>query len=158
LECPICKDFTLGALRTLIQKYVRTGKLRIDTATWRRRRATGNVQDAAGRRAGRGQQNKGWYYIERLQPAGRREQRIRDEQYLRTLAEQRRAEPARLDGGAQRSGIHEHDHQRPHRPPTRPASPARRRSRSARPGPVQKPQYSSLTDPAGFEAADRQLI
>src|ERR1035441_9298838 len=30
LECPICKDFTLGALPTVIQKWVRPGKLQIE--------------------------------------------------------------------------------------------------------------------------------
>src|SRR6202035_477499 len=30
LECPICKQFTLGALPSLIQGYVRAGKLRIE--------------------------------------------------------------------------------------------------------------------------------
>src|ERR1017187_5687848 len=30
LECPICRDFTLGALQSLIPTYVRTGKLKIE--------------------------------------------------------------------------------------------------------------------------------
>ena len=50
LQCPICRDFTLGALPSIIQNYVRTGKLKIEylsleTAT----RRTGNLPDPAGR-------------------------------------------------------------------------------------------------------------
>ena len=30
LECPICREFTLGALPSIIQKWVRAGKLRIE--------------------------------------------------------------------------------------------------------------------------------
>ena len=30
LECPICKDFTLGALGPIIERWVRPGKLRIE--------------------------------------------------------------------------------------------------------------------------------
>jgi hypothetical protein len=30
LECPFCKEFTLGALPSVIQKYVRLGRLRIE--------------------------------------------------------------------------------------------------------------------------------
>ena len=30
LECPICKEFTLGALPSIIQKWVRTGKVKIE--------------------------------------------------------------------------------------------------------------------------------
>ena len=59
LECPICKEFTLGALPTLIQKYVRTGKLKIEyrnleTAT--REPETFKTQQSAALAAGK--QNK----------------------------------------------------------------------------------------------------
>src|SRR5215471_12944280 len=30
LQCPICKEFTLGALKPLIEKYVRTGNMKIE--------------------------------------------------------------------------------------------------------------------------------
>jgi Thioredoxin len=36
LECPVCQQFTLGALPAIIQKYVKTGKARI--ARWRQQR------------------------------------------------------------------------------------------------------------------------
>ena len=65
LECPICKDFTLGALPKLIGKYVRAGKLKIEyrnleTAT--REPETFRTQQAAALSAGK--QQKAWYYIE----------------------------------------------------------------------------------------------
>ncbi len=52
LECPICRQFTLeGALKPLIEKYVRTGKLKIEYRNARDGDArTGNVQNAADRR------------------------------------------------------------------------------------------------------------
>src|ERR1041385_1057415 len=33
LECPICRQFTEGALKPLIERYVRTGKLKIEYRT-----------------------------------------------------------------------------------------------------------------------------
>jgi protein-disulfide isomerase len=90
LECPICKDFTLGALPTLIQKYVRAGKLKIEyrsleTAT--REPETFKTQQTAALAAGK--QQKGWYYIELFY----KEQQQEDtgyvtEKYLQQLAEQ----------------------------------------------------------------------
>ena len=57
LECPICQKFTLGALPTVIQKWVRTGKLKIEyhsleTAT-REPEVFKSQQVAAWRRASR---------------------------------------------------------------------------------------------------------
>jgi protein-disulfide isomerase len=65
LECPICKEFTLGALPKVIQSDVRTGKLKVEyrnleTAT-REPETFRNQQSAA---LAAGKQNKGWYYIE----------------------------------------------------------------------------------------------
>jgi protein-disulfide isomerase len=65
LECPICQKFTLGALPTIIQKWVRAGKLRIEyhsleTAT--REPETFKLQQVAAYAAGK--QNKAWYFIE----------------------------------------------------------------------------------------------
>ena len=65
LECPICKAFTLQILPTLIPKYVRTGKLKIEyhsleTAT--REPETFKTQQIAAYAAGK--QNKAWYFIE----------------------------------------------------------------------------------------------
>ena len=56
LECPICKQFTLGALPPLIEKYVRPGKLRIEYRNLADGHArTGNVPHPADRGA-RGRQ------------------------------------------------------------------------------------------------------
>jgi protein-disulfide isomerase len=65
LECPFCKQFTLGALKPLITKYVRTGKVKIEyrsmqTAT--RERETFQTQQVAALAAGK--QNQMWHYVE----------------------------------------------------------------------------------------------
>jgi protein-disulfide isomerase len=65
LECPVCKQFTLGALAPVIGKYVRTGKVKIEyrsmqTAT--RERETFQTQQVAALAAGK--QNLMWHYIE----------------------------------------------------------------------------------------------
>jgi protein-disulfide isomerase len=73
LECPVCAQFTLGALPTIIQKWVKTGKLKIEyrnlsTATGNAEHGgsepegTFNRQQAAALAAGK--QNKAWNYIE----------------------------------------------------------------------------------------------
>jgi protein-disulfide isomerase len=65
LECPICREFTTGALPALIQKWVKTGKLRVEyrnleTATREPEVFTTQQTDALAA----GKQNKGWYFIE----------------------------------------------------------------------------------------------
>ena len=90
LECPICRKFTEGALKPIIQSWVREGKLRIEyhnleTAT--REPETFNNQQAAALSAG--QQAKLWNFIETFY----REQGAEDsgyvtEQYLRNIAKQ----------------------------------------------------------------------
>jgi protein-disulfide isomerase len=65
LECPICQKFTLGALPTVISKWVRTGKLRIEyrsleTAT--REPEVFKSQQVAALAAGK--QSKAWNFIE----------------------------------------------------------------------------------------------
>ena len=65
LECPFCKQFTLGALPPVIKKYVRTGKAKIEyrsmqTAT--RERETFQTQQVAALAAGK--QNLMWHYLE----------------------------------------------------------------------------------------------
>lgn len=65
LECPICREFTLGALPQIIQKWVRTGKVKIEyrsleTAT--REPETFKTQQVAALAAGK--QQKAWYFIE----------------------------------------------------------------------------------------------
>jgi protein-disulfide isomerase len=65
LECPICREFTLGALPALVQKWVKKGKLRVEyrnleTATREPEVFTTQQTDALAA----GKQNKGWYFIE----------------------------------------------------------------------------------------------
>ena len=65
LQCPICRDFSLGVLPGLVQNYVRAGKLRIEyrsleTAT--REPETFRKQQIAALAGG--SQKKMWYYTE----------------------------------------------------------------------------------------------
>jgi protein-disulfide isomerase len=65
LECPFCRDFTLEVLPAIIQRWVRSGDLRIEyhaleTAT--REREVFVAQQVAALAAGR--QDKAWYFIE----------------------------------------------------------------------------------------------
>jgi protein-disulfide isomerase len=90
LECPICKNFTLGALPSLIQHQVREGKLRIEyrnleTAT--REPETFKTQQAAALAAGK--QAKMWNYLETFyHEQGAEDSGYVTEQYLRGLAQQ----------------------------------------------------------------------
>jgi protein-disulfide isomerase len=90
LECPICKEFTLGALPSIIQQWVRTGKVKIEyrslqTAT--REPEVFKTQQVAALAAGK--QNLMWHYIELFY----HEQGLEDsgyvtESYLQNLAQQ----------------------------------------------------------------------
>ena len=90
LECPICKQFTLGALPAVIPKWVRTGKLRVEyrsleTAT-REPEVFKNQQIAA---LAAGKQNKAWYYIETFyHEQGEEDSGYVTESYLQGLAKQ----------------------------------------------------------------------
>jgi protein-disulfide isomerase len=90
LECPICKEFTLGALPPLIKNYVRTGKLKIEyrsmeTAT-REPEVFKNQQVAA---LAAGKQNKMWHFIELFyHEQGEESSGYVTESYLQNLAQQ----------------------------------------------------------------------
>jgi protein-disulfide isomerase len=90
LECPICKEFTLGALPSIIQKQVRTGKLKIEyrsleTAT--REPETFKTQQVAALSAGK--QNKMWNFIETFyHEQGEEDTGYVTESYLQKLAQQ----------------------------------------------------------------------
>jgi protein-disulfide isomerase len=90
LECPICKDFTLGALPALIQKYVRTGKLKIEyhsleTAT--REPEVFKTQQVAALAAGK--QKRAWDFIELFyHEQGEEDSGYVNESYLQGLASQ----------------------------------------------------------------------
>jgi protein-disulfide isomerase len=90
LECPFCKQFMRGALPSLIQSYVRGGKLKIEyrsleTAT--RDRVTFKTQQVAALAAGK--QNHLWEYIELFyREEGQENSGYVTERYLQELAHQ----------------------------------------------------------------------
>jgi protein-disulfide isomerase len=160
LECPICKEFTLGALPSLIQKYVRTGKLKIEylsmqTAT--RERETFQTQQVAALAAGK--QNLMWHYLELFyHEQGEEGSGYVTESYLQGLAAQVpglnladwsavRNDPAyanKVISDAQAANQHGFT-----------GTPSFLIGKT---GGLQKFEYASLTDPASFEAAiEKQL-
>lgn len=90
LECPICRDFTLKALPSIIPKWVRSGKLRIEyrslqTAT--REPEVFKLQQVAALAAGK--QSKGWNYIETFyHEQGEEDSGYVTESYLQGIAKQ----------------------------------------------------------------------
>jgi protein-disulfide isomerase len=68
LQCPVCRDFALGAENTLISKDVRSGKVKLVYKSFPTATANGPdpsifpTQQAAAYAAG--EQGKAWYYIE----------------------------------------------------------------------------------------------
>jgi protein-disulfide isomerase len=90
LECPICRQFALGALPRIIQKFVRTGKVKIEyraleTATLEP--AVFREQQTAALAAG--QQHRMWYYVELfLHEQGEEDSGYVTPGYLNGLAEQ----------------------------------------------------------------------
>jgi len=161
LECPICQKFTLGALAPLIQRWVRTGKLRIEyrnleTAT--REPETFKVQQVAALAAGK--QGKMWDYLETFY----REQGAEDsgyvtEQYLHSLAAQipgldiakwtkDRSNPAyanEIESDAQAANAHNFT-----------GTPSFLIGHTG--GAPKRLEYTSLDDPTGFsEAIEQQL-
>jgi protein-disulfide isomerase len=74
LECPYCRELALGAQSTLIRRYVRSGKLKIEFRSLRtatRAPLTFRAQQAAALAAGR--QGKLWYFVELFYREQRRE-------------------------------------------------------------------------------------
>jgi protein-disulfide isomerase len=161
LQCPICKDFTLGALPTLIQKYVRPGKLKIEyrnleTAT--REPETFRSQQVSALAAGK--QNKGWYYIELFyNQQGEENSEYVTEQYLRTLAEQtpglNLANWTAARNNPEFTNTITSDAQAANNAGFT-GTPAFQIGKTG--GPVNKLDYSSLTDPSSFEAAIDKLL
>ncbi len=90
LECPICREFTLGSLPSIIPKWVRTGKLRIEyrsleTAT--REPEVFKTQQVAALAAGK--QNKAWNFIETFyHEQGEEDSGYVTESYLQGIASQ----------------------------------------------------------------------
>jgi protein-disulfide isomerase len=90
LECPVCKEFTLGALPSVIQSYVRSGKLKIQyhsMQTASREPATFKTQQVAALAAGK--QNLAWHYLELFyHEQGEENTGYVTESYLQNLARQ----------------------------------------------------------------------
>jgi protein-disulfide isomerase len=90
LECPICKEFTLGSLPSIIPKLVRTGKLKIEyhsmeTAT--REPEVFKTQQVAAYAAGK--QDKAWNFIETFyHEQGEEDSGYVTESYLQGIAQQ----------------------------------------------------------------------
>jgi protein-disulfide isomerase len=90
LECPICKQFSLGALPSIIQHWVRTGKVKIEyrsleTAT--HEPETFKLQQVAALAAGK--QSLMWHYIELFyHEQGEENSGYVTESYLQNLAQQ----------------------------------------------------------------------
>jgi protein-disulfide isomerase len=90
LECPICREFTLHALPSIIPQWVRTGKLRIEyhsmeTAT--REPEVFKTQQVAAYAAGK--QNKAWYFIETFyHEQGEEDSGYVTEKYIQGIASQ----------------------------------------------------------------------
>jgi protein-disulfide isomerase len=98
LECPVCKEFTNEALPSIIAKYVRAGKLKIEyrslsTATSNAEREGAEpaeifkTQQAAAYAAGK--QNKAWNFIETFyREQGEEDSGYVTEKYLQEIAQQ----------------------------------------------------------------------
>ena len=90
LECPVCKEFTLGALPSIIQQWVRSGKLKIEyhsmeTAT--REPEVFKLQQIAALAAGK--QQKMWDFVELFyHEQGEEDTGYVTESYLQGLAQQ----------------------------------------------------------------------
>lgn len=160
LECPICKEFTLGALPGLIQKKVRTGKLKIEyrsmqTAT--REQETFRNQQIAALAAGK--QNRMWYFIELFyHEQGEEGSGYVTESYLQGLASQVPG-LSLSDWSSARNETAFNDQV------TTDAQAAIQNGFSGTPsfligktgGAMKKFEYASLTDPASFEEAVDKL-
>jgi protein-disulfide isomerase len=161
LQCPICKQFTLGALPALIQTWVHTGKLRIEyrsleTAT--REPEVFKTQQIAALAAGK--QNKMWQFLELFyREQGEESTGYVTESYLQGLAQQVRgldlpkwtsdrndtalASQVTTDAqAANNAGFN--------------GTPSFLIGKSG--GATSKVNYTSLTDPAVFNAAIEKLL
>jgi protein-disulfide isomerase len=161
LECPVCKEFTLGALPAIIQKWVRGGKLRIEyraleTAT--REPEVFKSQQVAALAAGK--QNKMWNFIETFyHEQGEEDSGYVTDNYLQKLAQQvpglnfarwtsDRNEPAlanQVTADAQAANAAGFN-----------GTPSFLIGRSG--GTAQKLEAASLTEPTSFDSAIEQLL
>jgi protein-disulfide isomerase len=161
LECPICRQFTEGALKPLIEKYVRTNKLKIEyrnleTAT--REPETFRTQQAAALSAGK--QQKAWNYIELFyHQQGEEDSGYVTESYLQTLAKQ-------VPGLNLTTWTADRSNPEFTNTITTDAQAANNVGFTGTPsfligktgGSMEKFEYSSLSDPSSYEAAINKLL
>jgi protein-disulfide isomerase len=161
LECPICKEFTLGALPSLIEKYVRTGELKIEyrsleTAT--REPEVFRSQQIAALAAGK--QNLMWHYIELFyHEQGEEGSGYVTESYLQGLASQ--VPGLNLSNWSSTRNDPAFANQ-----VTSDAQAANQAGFTGTPsflvgktgGSMQKLEYASLSDPASFDKAIEQQL
>ena len=161
LECPICRDFTLGALPSIIQKWVKTGKLKIEyrsleTAT--REPETFRTQQLAALAAGK--QNKAWDYIELFyHEQGEEGSGYVTESYLQGLASQ-------VPGLNVAKWTSDRGDQALMAQITADTTEANNNNFNGTPsfligktgGASKKYEYSSLTDPSGFNEAIEKVL
>jgi protein-disulfide isomerase len=160
LECPVCQTFTLGALPKIIQNQVRTGKLRIEyrsleTAT--REPETFRTQQTAALAAGK--QNKAWNYIELFyHQQGAEGSGYVTESFLQGLAKEipgLNLQKWQTDRGGQAFQAQLATDTQEANNNGLSGTPAFMLGRTG--GAMKKYEYSSLTDPAGYEAAIEKL-
>jgi len=161
LECPICREFTLGALPFLINKWVRAGDLRVEyhsleTAT--REPETFKKQQEAALAAGA--QNKMWPFIETFyHEQGEEDSGYVTESYLEGIAKQVPAlnltqwQEAR--GNKKYASEVEEDAQTANNEGFT-GTPSFLIGRSG--GSTQKLEYTSLTEPTSFDQAIEKLL
>jgi protein-disulfide isomerase len=161
LECPICRQFTEGALKPLIEKYVRPGKMKIEyrnleTAT--REPETFRTQQAAALSAGK--QQKAWNYIELFyHQQGEEDSGYVTENYLQTLAKQ-------VPGLNLTTWTADRSNPEFTNTITSDAQAANNAGFTGTPsflvgksgGTLQKLEYASLSDPSSFESAINKLL
>lgn len=161
LECPVCRQFTLSALPSLIEKDVRSRKLKLEyrsleTAT--RDSGTFRTQQAAALAAGK--QDKMWDYVELFyHEQGEEDSGYVTESYLQGLAQQIPGlnlsdwSEARNDPAFQEQILHDGQAAEQHGFNGTPSF-LIGRSGSA----LHAFSYTSLTDPSSFEAAIEELL
>lgn len=161
LECPVCREFTLGALPALIQKDVRAGKLKLQyrsLETASRSPEVFKLQQTAALAAGK--QDKMWYFVELFyHEQGEEDSGYVTESYLQGLAQQvpglnlsdwtaARNDPAfteQINSDAQAASQHGFN-----------GTPSFLIGKT---GTSLKPfSYTSLTDPSSFEAAIEETL
>jgi protein-disulfide isomerase len=160
LQCPICRDFTLGALPPIIKKWVATGKVRIEYKSLETATHEPEVfksQQIAAMAAGK--QAKGWNYIELFyHQQGEENSAYVTEEFLEKLARQSAVDKATWTNDRKDPAL---DNQI-----ATDAQLANTNGFNGTPsflighsgGALKKLEYSSLTDPSSFDHAIEEQL